>query len=160
MDRIRPSAPRRRRGGVIAYRSTDAKPRSSKKHDILCKVNTVLIPGVNDDHITELHEKISSKGVFIHNIMPLISAPEYGTYFGKIGQRGPTDQELESVRNSLPGGARLMRHCKQCRADAVGMLEKIGAASSLCKSWKRLTQHRRRSRANFSYPLTLFFESP
>lgn len=93
-----------------------------KKHDILCKVNTVLIPGVNDDHITELHEKISSKGVFIHNIMPLISAPEYGTYFGKIGQRGPTDQELESVRNSLPGGARLMRHCKQCRADAVGML--------------------------------------
>jgi nitrogen fixation protein NifB len=93
-----------------------------KKHDILCKVNTVLIPGINSDHISALHGRISAAGVFIHNIMPLISAPEYGTHFGITGQRGPSPKELEDVRNRLPGGMRLMRHCRQCRADAVGML--------------------------------------
>ena len=93
-----------------------------KEADILCKVNSVLIPGVNDHHIPEVNKVINEYGAFIHNIMPLISAPEHGTHFGLTGQRGPTTAELKEVQDQCAGNMKIMRHCRQCRADAVGLL--------------------------------------
>jgi nitrogen fixation protein NifB len=93
-----------------------------KEADILCKVNSVMIPGVNDEHLAEVNEAIRARGAFLHNIMPLISAPEHGTYFGLNGQRGPTSKELKSVQDNCSGNMKMMRHCRQCRADAVGLL--------------------------------------
>lgn len=90
--------------------------------DILCKVNSVLIPGVNDEHMPEVNAAIRERGAFLHNIMPLISAPEHGTYFGLNGQPGPTPKELKAVQDKCSGNMKLMRHCRQCRADAVGLL--------------------------------------
>ncbi|MEO0757291.1 MAG: nitrogenase cofactor biosynthesis protein NifB [Cyanobacteria bacterium J06648_16] len=90
--------------------------------DILCKVNSVLIPGVNDEHLPEVNAAIRERGAFLHNIMPLISAPEFGTYYGLNGQRGPTPKELKTVQDNCSGNMKLMRHCRQCRADAVGLL--------------------------------------
>jgi len=65
---------------------------------------------------------VTGKGAFLHNIMPLISDPAHGTAFGLSGQRGPTPAELRALQDRLEGGARLMRHCRQCRADAVGLI--------------------------------------
>lgn len=93
-----------------------------KEADILCKVNSVLIPGINDEHMPEVNKAIRERGAFLHNIMPLISAPEHGTYFGLNGQRGPTPKELKAVQDTCSGNMKLMRHCRQCRADAVGLL--------------------------------------
>jgi nitrogen fixation protein NifB len=93
-----------------------------KEADILCKVNSVLIPGVNDAHMPAVNHAIRQRGAFLHNIMPLISAPEHGTYFGTHGQRGPTSKELKAVQYKCSGNMKLMRHCRQCRADAVGLL--------------------------------------
>ncbi|BAY66241.1 nitrogenase cofactor biosynthesis protein NifB [Calothrix brevissima NIES-22] len=90
--------------------------------DILCKVNSVMIPGINDEHLVEVNEVIRSKGAFLHNIMPLISAPEHGTHFGLTGQRGPNPKELKTVQDKCSGNMKMMRHCRQCRADAVGLL--------------------------------------
>ena len=90
--------------------------------DILCKVNSVMIPGINDEHLVEVDEVIRSKGAFLHNIMPLISAPEHGTHFGLTGQRGPTPKELKTLQDNCSGNMKMMRHCRQCRADAVGLL--------------------------------------
>ncbi len=89
---------------------------------VLVKVNSVLIPGINDDHMAAVSTEIRKRGAFLHNIMPLISDPSHGTHFGLTGQREPTAAELEAVRAGLPGDVALMRHCKQCRADAVGLL--------------------------------------
>jgi nitrogen fixation protein NifB len=89
---------------------------------ILCKVNSVMIPGVNDKHLVEVNKAVKSRGAFLHNIMPLISAPEHGTVFGLTGQRGPTAQELKALQDSCEGEMNMMRHCRQCRADAVGLL--------------------------------------
>jgi nitrogen fixation protein NifB len=89
---------------------------------ILCKVNSVMIPGVNDVHLVEVNRAVKSRGAFLHNIMPLISAPEHGTIFGLTGQRGPTAQELKALQDSCEGEMNMMRHCRQCRADAVGLL--------------------------------------
>ncbi|WP_444443563.1 nitrogenase cofactor biosynthesis protein NifB [Rhodobacter capsulatus] len=89
---------------------------------ILVKVNSVLIPGINDAHLLEVNREVKRRGAFLHNIMPLISAPEHGTHFGLTGQRGPTAAELLAVQEACAGGANLMKHCRQCRADAVGLL--------------------------------------
>ncbi|MGB9166630.1 MAG: nitrogenase cofactor biosynthesis protein NifB [Rhodomicrobium sp.] len=89
---------------------------------ILCKVNSVMIPGVNDQHLVEVNRAVKSRGAFLHNIMPLISAPEHGTVFGLTGQRGPTAQELKALQDRCAGEMNMMRHCRQCRADAVGLL--------------------------------------
>ena len=92
------------------------------RRGVLTKINSVLIPGVNDEHLIEVNRAVKERGAFLHNIMPLISEPEHGTYFGLTGQRGPTAQELKAVQDACMGGANLMRHCRQCRADAVGLL--------------------------------------
>ncbi|MFN6566060.1 nitrogenase cofactor biosynthesis protein NifB [Dendronalium sp. ChiSLP03b] len=93
-----------------------------KEADILCKVNSVMIPGINDQHLVEVNKFIRENGAFLHNIMPLISAPEHGTHFGLIGQRGPTPKEVKEVQDNCAGNMKMMRHCRQCRADAVGLL--------------------------------------
>ena len=89
---------------------------------ILCKINSVMIPNINDDHLVEVNKAVTSRGAFLHNIMPLISAPEHGTAFGLSGQRGPTAQELKALQDACEGQINMMRHCRQCRADAVGLL--------------------------------------
>jgi len=101
---------------------------------ILCKVNSVVIPGVNDAHLPVVARHLKTMGIFVHNVMPLISAPEHGTHFGLTGQRGPTSAELEAVQAACEVDVKLMRHCRQCRADAVGRLgEDRGQAFSVAK---------------------------
>jgi nitrogen fixation protein NifB len=89
---------------------------------VLVKVNSVLIPGVNDEHLKEVSRVVKAKGAFLHNVMPLIAEPEHGTFYGVMGQRGPTHQELQTLQDACAGDMNMMRHCRQCRADAVGML--------------------------------------
>jgi nitrogen fixation protein NifB len=89
---------------------------------ILTKINSVMIPGINDEHLKVVNAEVKKRGAFLHNIMPLISDPAHGTHFGLTGQRGPTHAELKALQDACAGGANLMRHCRQCRADAVGLL--------------------------------------
>jgi nitrogen fixation protein NifB len=86
------------------------------------KVNSVMIPGVNDEHLKEVSRVVKAKGAFLHNVMPLIAEAEHGTFFGVMGQRGPTHDELRTLQDACAGDMAMMRHCRQCRADAVGML--------------------------------------
>lgn len=89
---------------------------------ILVKVNSVMIPGVNDKHLAEVSKIVKAKGAFLHNVMPLIAEAEHGTFFGVMGQRGPNAAELQDLQDACSGDMNMMRHCRQCRADAVGML--------------------------------------
>jgi nitrogen fixation protein NifB len=90
---------------------------------VLVKVNSVMIPGINDQHLLEVNRAIRERGAFLHNIMPLISAPEHGTRFGLDGRREPSASELKALQDQCSDGSmQVMRHCRQCRADAVGLL--------------------------------------
>lgn len=101
---------------------------------VLVKVNSVMIPGINDEHLKEVSRIVKEKGAFLHNVMPLIAEEEHGTYFGIMHQRGPTAEELQTLQDSCSGDMNMMRHCRQCRADAVGMLgEDRGAEFTLDK---------------------------
>ncbi|HUY93219.1 MAG TPA: nitrogenase cofactor biosynthesis protein NifB [Pirellulales bacterium] len=104
------------------------------KRDILVKVNSVMVPGVNDKHLEEVSKVVKSKGAFLHNVMPLIAEAEHGTFFGLMGQRGPTPAELQALQDACAGDMNMMRHCRQCRADAVGLLgEDRGAEFTMDK---------------------------
>ena len=89
---------------------------------ILVKVNSVMIPGVNDEHLREVSRVVKEKGAFLHNVMPLIAEPQHGTFYGVMGQRGPTHVELQALQDACSGDMTMMRHCRQCRSDAVGLL--------------------------------------
>jgi nitrogen fixation protein NifB len=82
----------------------------------IVKVNTVLIPGINDAHVFDIARKIKEMGVFIHNVMPLI--PQYK--FAQI--KPPTPEEKRKIQAQLGEIIRQMRHCRQCRSDAIGRL--------------------------------------
>ena len=101
---------------------------------VLVKVNSVMIPGINDEHLREVSRVVRARGAFLHNVMPLISDPAHGTYFGLSGQPEPTPAELQTLQDACAGDMAMMRHCRQCRADAVGMLgEDRGAEFTITK---------------------------
>ncbi|MDR2635625.1 MAG: nitrogenase cofactor biosynthesis protein NifB, partial [Campylobacteraceae bacterium] len=92
------------------------------KNDILVKVNSVLIPNINEDELPRVAKKVKEMGVFIFNVMPLISKPEHGTHFGLQGVKSADHKLLMRVQEACEIDVKLMRHCRQCRADAVGLL--------------------------------------
>ncbi|EPR42528.1 Radical SAM domain protein [Desulfovibrio sp. X2] len=91
-----------------------------KERGIVVKVNTILTPGLNDQHIEEIARTLSGLGVDLLNIMALI--PNEGTPFGT--RRPPSRAELDEIRKTAGAYLPQMLHCKRCRADAVGLLEK------------------------------------
>jgi len=86
---------------------------------VVCKVNIVMIKGINDEHIEEVVKKVKECGAFITNIMPLI--PAEGSSFEDMPQTN--NKELNELRKKCGEHIQQMYHCKQCRADAIGTLE-------------------------------------
>ncbi|ADY57104.1 Radical SAM domain protein [Syntrophobotulus glycolicus DSM 8271] len=87
---------------------------------VLVKINTVMMEGINDDHIPEIIHEMKELGAFTSNIMPLI--PVQGSVFE---DHPPTSmQRITETRKKCGENMRQMTHCKQCRADAIGMLGK------------------------------------
>ncbi len=86
---------------------------------MIVKINIVMIPGINDNHIPKLVEHVKSKGAYTVNVLPLI--PVEGTVFEKMSS--PTPESRKNLMEQCESfGIKVMRHCKQCRADAIGML--------------------------------------
>jgi nitrogen fixation protein NifB len=83
---------------------------------LLVKINSVYIPGVNDQEILPLAIKARELGATMMNILPLIPVGRFR------GQTPPSETELEMVRNQAELILSQARHCKQCRADAVGLI--------------------------------------
>jgi nitrogen fixation protein NifB len=88
------------------------------KRGVLVKINIVMIKGINDHHIPEVVKKVKELGVFVTNIMPLIPAP--GSAFEHYPQTSM--KEITELRNVCQLDIQQMRHCRQCRADAIGLL--------------------------------------
>lgn len=83
---------------------------------MVVKINTVLIPGINEAEIPQIAERIRGLGAFVMNVMPLIPQADLSHI------PAPSAEHLAEVRNNNERIINQMRHCKQCRADAVGLL--------------------------------------
>ena len=102
---------------VLLERQLDAI-RRLKAHDVVVKVNSILIPGINDEHIPDIAKAMAELGVDIMNVVPLVHVE--GAVFEDIE---PPDGLMIS-RLRLQCGLHLpqMSHCARCRADAVGFI--------------------------------------
>ena len=83
---------------------------------MIVKINTVYIPGINEDHIPEIAKKVGEMGVYTFNVIPLI--PQYK--FADIAP--PTPEMKRKMQDTCAPFVRQMRHCQRCRADAIGRL--------------------------------------
>lgn len=83
---------------------------------MLVKINTVYIPGINDEHIPEIAKKVGEMGAFTFNVIPII--PQYKF----AGITPPTPKEKREMQDRCEPYIKQMRHCARCRADAIGKL--------------------------------------
>ena len=83
---------------------------------LIVKVNTVYIPGVNDAELPLIAERAGALGADIMNILPLIPQAEFGNL------TRPSHAEINRMREKCRPLIPQMTHCKQCRADACGIL--------------------------------------
>ena len=89
-----------------------------KAAGVVVKVNSIIIPGINDDHIETLSEYVAELGADIQNCIPIY--PVEGTPFAEIETPDPAD--VDALRLKAGTYIKQMRHCARCRADAVGLV--------------------------------------
>ena len=83
---------------------------------LLVKVNHVYIPGVNDHETLDLAVKVRELGATMMNIIPVIPIGIFKDF------APPSEATMEMVRNQAELILSQARHCKQCRADAAGVV--------------------------------------
>ncbi|MBN2628089.1 MAG: radical SAM protein, partial [Spirochaetales bacterium] len=105
-------------GEVMVREQLSAVKRLTEK-GILVKINSVIIPGVNDGHIASIARKVGELGAVTQNCLPLL--PVKGTDFEDLSEPDPGDVFIlrKECREFIPQ----MGHCRRCRADAAGLLE-------------------------------------
>ena len=86
---------------------------------IVCKINIVMLKGVNDTHIPKVVERAKALGCQITNIMQLI--PVKGSAFETMPL--VSNKEMMEMRKMCESTMPQMYHCRQCRADAIGTLD-------------------------------------
>jgi nitrogen fixation protein NifB len=89
-----------------------------KSYGITVKINTIIIPGVNDEHVLEVAQRVAELGADIANCVPLY--PVEGTEFA--GVVPPTHDRVVTIRSEVGRYLPIMEHCTRCRADAMGLL--------------------------------------
>jgi nitrogen fixation protein NifB len=83
---------------------------------LIVKVNSVFIPGVNDRELPLIAEQAARLGTEIMNILPLIPQAAFAHL-----QR-PDHKAIGAMRDRCRPYLSQMSHCRQCRADACGIL--------------------------------------
>lgn len=91
-----------------------------KEKGITVKINTIIVPGINEDHIYEVARRCAELKADVINCIPLIPTPE--TPFADIAE--PDKKMIFRVRTLASEHLKLMSHCARCRADAAGLLGK------------------------------------
>lgn len=105
-------------GALLLIERQTAAIRALKQRGVTVKINTIVIPGINDLHVPEIAERLASLGADIANCVPLY--PVEGTPFAAIPS--PTHDEIVGIRGKVSQHLPIMEHCTRCRADAVGLL--------------------------------------
>jgi nitrogen fixation protein NifB len=90
-----------------------------KARGIVVKINTIIIPGINDHQVEAVARKMQELGVDLLNCMPVY--PNADTPFGDIPE--PEPGAIAAIQLAAGKFLPQMKHCTRCRADAVGLLD-------------------------------------
>ena len=92
--------------------------RLCKQHGLTVKINSILIPGVNDEHIVDIAQYMSELGADLFNCIGMCRAE--GAAFDHIQEAEPG--QVCATRLQAEQYLPQMKHCTRCRADAVGCI--------------------------------------
>jgi nitrogen fixation protein NifB len=102
---------------VLLQKQTEAIRRLKEKR-ITVKINTVIIPGINDIHAPDVAAYTAQLGADIQNNMPMV--PAEGAVFEHLP--APSPESLKAIRSYAGKFIPQMNHCARCRADAAGLI--------------------------------------
>lgn len=91
---------------------------------ICCKINTVVISGINEGEASLVARQAAEMGCYMQNLLPLFPVPESEL----AGQPAPGANVMRALRRECGYYIRQMEHCQRCRADAIGSLAEDIAA--------------------------------
>ena len=100
-----------------------------KEAGVTAKVNSIIIPGINDHHVIEVARKAAELGADILNCMPYYRTTE--TYFENIAE--PSPEMVAEIQKATGVYLPQMMHCSRCRADAVGIIGEINSPEMMQK---------------------------
>jgi nitrogen fixation protein NifB len=100
-----------------------------KEAGITAKVNSIIIPGINDSHVITVASKVAELGADILNCMPYYSTTE--TVFENIAE--PSLDMVSEIQQATSTFLPQMKHCARCRADAVGIIGEINSEEMMQK---------------------------
>jgi nitrogen fixation protein NifB len=120
-------------GAAILIEAQKRGIRKAAALGILIKINIVLIPSINGNHIGDIARTVAERGAGIVNIIPLIPQHEFA------GFPVPDCVELARAREAAEVYLPVFRHCRHCRADAVGIPGR-GDLSSLLYGYREFEQ--------------------
>ncbi|MBT0653576.1 radical SAM protein [Geomobilimonas luticola] len=101
--------------------------RRAAEYGMTIKVNTVYIPGVNESQIPLIGRKVKELGASVMNVMPLIPQADFAHVVP------PAPELLEAVRRANERIIGQFKHCRQCRADALGLIgQDVARADAGC----------------------------
>ena len=89
-----------------------------KNNGVIVKINTIVVPGINDTHTEDVAIEMRALGADIMNCIPLY--PVKDTPFEDREQLGA--EPIRRLRKTVQAYLPQMKHCTRCRADAVGLL--------------------------------------
>ena len=92
--------------------------RMLKMYGITVKINSIVVPGVNDHIMGAIAQSVSEMGADLMNAIPLY--PVEDTPFEKLEE--PSVEMMKAIRHTIARYIKPMTHCARCRADAVGLL--------------------------------------
>lgn len=116
--RYGPHVYRGREGAALLLERQIEGVKALKSLGITVKINTVIIPGINDGHAVQVAETMAGLGADIQNCVPMI--PVAGTPFENLDS--PDAAAMEGLRREAGKHLRQMSHCGRCRADAAGLV--------------------------------------
>lgn len=117
-----------RQGAALLLERQEKGVRRLKALGVTVKINTVVIPGVNSDHVQDIAVAVASWGADLMNCIPLL--PVAGTRFA--GKATPGPDTMHRLRAEAGAIIPQMRHCTRCRADALGFLGEDGRLEDIC----------------------------
>jgi nitrogen fixation protein NifB len=105
-------------GARILLERQIASIKALKAAGVTLKVNTILVPGINDEHVEVVAAEMRALGADVMNCIPLY--PVTGTPFADLNELPLL--EVKRIRDTVSKIIPQMEHCTRCRADAVGLL--------------------------------------
>lgn len=109
------------KGATILLENQLSAIEGLKALGITVKINSIMLPGINETHIEAVAEKMAAMKVDLFNCVPY--CPAKGSSFE--GMAEPDPETVNTIRRSAERFLPQMRHCTRCRADAVGLLGEV-----------------------------------